>query len=85
VIKVNQSMVQTKINGLLSVNINSLTNSSLDNILGTISTIKANLSLEFNQAMALKDVQNALDSLAVPKNSTNLKVVKRKFCNKIFF
>ena len=73
-------MIQANITGLQSVYTNSLTSSSLDYALGTMSTINANVTISFGQYVPLKNVQAALDSLAVPNNSTNLKVVKSKYC-----
>jgi len=79
IIKINQSMVQARINGLLSTNINSLTNSSLDYIFGKIATTKAVVSLAFNQSVTLKNVQAAIDNQA--NNSTGLDVISSSYCN----
>ena len=73
-------MIQAKIDGLLNVNINSLAKSSLNFVLGKISTIQANVTLLFSQSVTLKLVQAAIDSRAGSNSTANLYVIESKYC-----
>ena len=68
-------MIQAKINGLTSVNIRSLYNSSIDFVWNSVSTIKANVFLTFSGLVSPSDVQTAVDNQA-KSSSAGLKVAQ---------
>ncbi len=66
-------MTRAQINGLINVNITSLEQSFVDFFWLSVPTIKANLSLSFNQSISQNDIKTAVDN-QTKVNSIDLKV-----------